>query len=492
MASAAEESLNGLAAIAGAELVTSEPSICADYAIDGCTPRWVVYPPGAEAVAATLQFAAEQNLTVIPCCSRTKLSTGNLPRSYDVALCLREMNQVRYYEPDDLTASVEPGMTLGDFQRFLSARGLWIPLDPPGGSAASLGGIVAANSSGPLRLKYGGPRDMVLGMKIALPSGMIIKTGGRVVKNVAGYDLAKLMIGSWGTLGVIVEINFKLYPKPAGRATWIVRFANCESARSFRRLILDSSLSPLRMVLLDARAALMPREEKKALAGDFEIWVEFGGSEPVLRRSALALEEISKTSGATTIALESSLANTGWNRISNLGPAALTDPKSILLKAALPIVRTEEFISIAQKEASVGGVGTACFGQNGAGIVHVFLFANESGRAESPVFGDSGALSGFDQKNKIDDRALAPVGGEGRRAAPGEGGCPTLHSVVIRLREIATAMGGSLVILRCPPEMKRKIDTWGTAGNGLGLMRKLKEALDPKGTLSTGRFVGGM
>src|SRR5438874_271420 len=134
-------------------------------------------------VAAVLQCAADHELAVLPCRNLTKIGIGHPPRRYDVALSLKEMNRVWYYEPADLVISVEPGMKLGDFQHFVGRHRLWLPLDPAGGARASLGGILAASSSGPLRSAYGTPRDMVLGMKIATTEGNVIKTGGRVGKN---------------------------------------------------------------------------------------------------------------------------------------------------------------------------------------------------------------------------------------------------------------------------------------------------------------------
>jgi glycolate oxidase FAD binding subunit len=444
--SVAERSLNALAAILGEDGVVAEPSACAAYAIDGCAPQWVAFPRTAEATAGILQYSAERDLAVIPCCNATKLSTGNLPRRYDIALSLREMNQIRACEPDDLTASVEPGIELGAFQQLLSRYRLWLPLDPPGITHASLGGAVSTNSSGPLRLRYGAPRDMVVGMKIATTSGKIIKTGGRVVKNVAGYDLAKLMIGSYGTLGVIVEINFKLYPMPAGRATWSFRAATLDAAREFRRRLLNSPLDPMRMVLLDPGGVEIARAE--AGASGFEIWVEFGGSESVILRSIKTVQEISKASSIAACAVEDDRAEAGWNRISDVGSVSSAHPGPVVFKAALPIAAAEDFVERVQEEAGKRDLPLACVCQNGVGIVHVCLQPRE------------------------------PIS--------------SLPDLVAMLRKAAASEGGSLAIVCCPSEMKKETDVWGPAGDGFPLMRKLKEVWDPKGTLAPGRFVGGL
>ena len=206
-----------LAALAGTSHALTDIAACATLAVDGKAPDCAVAPFSAEQVAAVLHYASTHQLALIPRGNGTKLSMGNPPRRYDVALSLGELNRVIHYEPADLTISVEPGMTFGAFQELVGRSGLWLPLDPRGGAGSSIGGIIAANAAGPLRQGFGGPRDMVLGLKIATTDGKIAKTGGRVVKNVAGYDLGKLLTGSCGTLGVIVEASLKLFPKPPER-----------------------------------------------------------------------------------------------------------------------------------------------------------------------------------------------------------------------------------------------------------------------------------
>lgn len=447
----AAATLPGFATIVGEDRVITDPAVLRGYAVEGCEPRSAVYPRSEEEVAAVLKLADEQDLAVIPCRNATKLHLGNLPRRYDVALCVKEMNQVWHYEPADLTVSVEPGMKLGDFQHFLARHRLWIPLDPPGGAKSSLGGIVATNAAGPLRLRYGTPRDMVIGMKIATTGGKLVKTGGHVVKNVAGYDLAKLLIGSYGTLGVIVEISFKLFPLPERQATLVFDVPGIEAAREFRRRVLASPLTPIRMVFLDPGASAFARGESEASreSGGFEIWVEFGGSGRVIERSLRTVQEIAHAAGAQARAIENHDVEEGWNRISDPGATlAAAVPQLLVLKAALPIASSEEFVQFAQQEAQKRSLRLACFCQNGVGVIHVCLMSESSLLPEADL--------------------------------------------VETLRRVAVTQGGSLVVERCPAAMMKKIDVWGPTGDDWGVMRKLKELWDPKGTLSPGRFVGGL
>lgn len=451
MTAAIESAQAAFASILGAAHVVTDAAACAGLAVDGGAPQCVLYPTSAEDVAAALRCAAEHDLAVIPCRNGTKLAVGNPPRRYDVALSLKDMNRVWHYEPSDLTITVEPGMKLGDFQHFVGRDGLCLPLDPAGGARATLGGIVATNSSGPLRLAYGAPRDMVLGMKIATTDGKVVKTGGRVVKNVAGYDIAKLLIGSYGSLGVIVEISLKLFPLPAHRATFVLTAGRLGIARDMRRRILASALTPLRMLLLDSGAASLVRRGPPPPLEEFEpeIWLEFGGSLRVMERCAGELEDVAKAAGARLAVVPSDEGEEIWSRLTDFRPwLRELSQRLTVLKASLPDSASEEFLSRAQQEAENDKVQSAGFCQVGVGVVHVCLLGAES------------------------DAALVALIG--------------------RLRAAAQEFGGGLTVEDAPVEVKKQLDVWGPAGDDFAVMKKMKALWDPKGILSPGRFVGGL
>lgn len=440
-----------LAAIVSDARVASDEAACSAYAVDGVVPKFVVYPPSAEEVAALLRFAGEHDLAVIACRNGTKLGTGDLPRRYDVALSLKEMNRVWHYEPADLTITVEPGIKFADFQWFVARRGLWLPLDPAGASRASIGGILATNSAGPLRLHYGAPRDMVLGMKVATVEGKIIKTGGRVVKNVAGYDLAKLLIGSYGTLGVMVEATLKLFPLPVARATFVLAVETLEVARELRRRILVSPLEPMRMLLLDATAASVARSlpSGRQDAHPWEMWVEGGGTPKVIERYARDLDALGRELGAQVTRLEAESSEILWGRAADLR-SWLPEAESgvLILKAALPIGAGEEFLSSIRQATEQKKMRLAMFSEAGVGVVRVCVF-----------------------------EAREPEG---------------IPAFVNRLRQTAQELGGALVVEHCPLELKSRIETWGPPGDDFDVMHKLKLAWDPKGILAPGRFLGGL
>jgi glycolate oxidase FAD binding subunit len=184
-------------------------------AVDGVPAKWVVEPGTPSEVARVLAAANAAGLSVIPRGGGTKPGWGNPPRSADVILSLRRLDQVLEHAWGDMTATVEAGCAIGALQRTLAERGQRLALDPLWPEAATVGGVLATAESGPLRWAYGPPRDLVLGVTVALADGTLARSGGKVVKNVAGYDLPKLFTGSFGTLGVITQATFRLHPLPA-------------------------------------------------------------------------------------------------------------------------------------------------------------------------------------------------------------------------------------------------------------------------------------
>lgn len=439
------------AGIVGEARVVCDEATCLSAGFDGKAPRYIVYPTSAEQVAQVVKCAAENDLAVIACGGASKLGIGNPPRKYDVALCLRDLEKVQHYEPADLTAGVEAGMKFQEFQRLIGRDGLWLPLDPPGVERATFGGIVATNAAGPLRHLYGAPRDMVLGLRIATSEGKLIKTGGRVVKNVAGYDLGKLMIGSFGTLGVIVEVNVKLYPLPAARETFIIAAGTLGIARDLRRNILNLPLEPARMVLVDAEAAkfIHPVAGLNLPAHEPEIWVEAVGSKAVIERARKELDGVGRAVGVKVQSCAGEDIQAAWRLISDFSNGfRKASPESVVLKGTLPIAHSEEFLSLAQQEAENAKITMMSVSQVGVGLMYLGL--------------------------------------------AGSRGTKEMVAAVTRLRASAEKLGGALMVAAAPAEFKAEVDVWGMPHNGFKVMQKLKAAWDPKGILAPGRFVGGI
>lgn len=185
-----------------------------------------VTPASYEELAALLAEAAAAGRTVLPAGGGTKRSWGRARPDPELTISTARLDRVVEYNPADLTAVVQAGVRLDDLRAALGERGQMLALDPPTAGAATLGGIVATADSGPLRHSAGGVRDLLLGVTVALSDGTVARAGGKVIKNVAGYDLAKLYAGSFGTLGVILEFALRLHPIPAERRTVVARSAN--------------------------------------------------------------------------------------------------------------------------------------------------------------------------------------------------------------------------------------------------------------------------
>ncbi|MEK6303590.1 MAG: FAD-binding oxidoreductase [Acidobacteriota bacterium] len=245
--------------VLGSENVT-HPS---ELDIFGSSSVVLALPGSASEVAECLRICSSLKAAVIPAGSMSWLDCGNPVRRADLVLSLNRMSRVIDYSPPDLTVTVEAGLTLVDLNKLTSRERQWLPLDPPGGSVASLGAIAACNSSGPLRLGFGTPRDYVIGLKLAHADGTESKCGGRVVKNVAGYDMNKLYVGSYGTLAVITELTFKLRPLPESAATIVVTANRGASLFEFAKRVRTSELQPASIFL--ARRLIESRPEVDAL-----------------------------------------------------------------------------------------------------------------------------------------------------------------------------------------------------------------------------------
>ena len=214
-------------------------------AVDGAQPSFVAEPGSVEETSELLRFAAEEGLAVSPRGGGTKSSLGNPPRGLDLALGTARMNEVIEHVPGDQVVRVQAGIKLQDLQERLAGSDQMLGLDPVEKDAgATVGGVVAANSSGPRRHRYGTIRDLIIGITVVLSDGTVAKAGGKVVKNVAGYDLSKLFTGSLGTLGVIAECNFRLHPRPDPARTVAVELGSTQAAGEAAQAVLHAQLVP--------------------------------------------------------------------------------------------------------------------------------------------------------------------------------------------------------------------------------------------------------
>src|SRR3954452_9793917 len=198
-------------------------------AVDGITPSFVAGPGSIEETSELMKLANEEGLTAAPRGGGTKMSLGNLPRDLDLIVSTVRMNEIIEHVPGDQVVRVQAGLNLQDLQEQLAKANQLLGIDSPE-KGSTIGGIVAANSSGPRRYRYGTVSDRIIGITVVLPDGTVAKAGGKVVKNVAGDDLSKLLTGALGTLGIIATCNFRLHPRPEASRTVAVELNNALSA----------------------------------------------------------------------------------------------------------------------------------------------------------------------------------------------------------------------------------------------------------------------
>lgn len=388
-----------------------------DYAIDGMSPSVIVKPASQAEAAAALAAADASGAAVVPFGGGTRQSLGMPPRRYDVALDLTRIDLLVEHEPADLTVSVEAGMRLSALQRLLGERGQWLPFDPPCAPEATIGGLLAANDSGPARLSRGTGRDLVIGMTVATAEGQLVKSGGRVVKNVAGYDMAKLHIGALGTLGVILQVSLKVSPLPVHTAIAGIRGG------------LDALVNLSKAV----EAARLPLQGSVIARGNgAEAWMlalRYAGGEAAVERS---LKETRELAQAASLTVEE-LSTEAWQALQVDADTASTLLRGSVLPTAVPSL--VEALSTAGADVSA---------MPGVGVVY--------GAWKAEVAPDT----------------------------------------VRKLRSACEGRGGALVIEKAPLALKQAVDAWGAPRGDFSLMQRLKQELDPHGTLNPGRYLGGM
>jgi glycolate oxidase FAD binding subunit len=463
--------IDQLAKLLGSDSVLLQDGL-ADYAVDGLVPSAVVRPEDRSAVAETLRWAASQGVAVIPRGGGTQLALGNIPKRIDLVLDLSRLNRVLDYQPADLTATVEAGIPLEALQRELATGGKFVSLEAPLADRATIGGILAANAGGPLRHAYGSARDWLIGIGVAGADGRETKAGGRVVKNVTGYDLNKLYTGSLGTLGVITEATFKLAPLAENRAALVATFGTVQEGIEGAWPLLRQVYAPLGVQVLTEPVAQrlnvpMPAPGHQALAVAF-----FAGRPRALRRRLEDSAGHWRNAGAEAVErLDDADATLLLRELTDLGWSAESHPY-LSLRVNLPPSRVGQVAGWLQGEESFGW---------GAPPNGLAAGSRDPGMVIDPGFGNIrlfcwyevppvGSI-GTDKIGKVDENVVAAIE---------------------RLREMVREIGGSVVVEQCPLSVKRRLDVWGQDPSGMEIMRRVKNNLDPQGILNPGRFLGGI
>ena len=429
-----------LESILGSEFVVQNPPLT----IDGCRPSVMVAPANADQVAEILRFANTEKLKVLPCGGGSKLHMGNIPSRIDIAISTLRLIHVDSYEPADLTAIVGSGFRLTDFAAMTSRNGQWLPFNPPG-KGATLGGIIATNAFGSLRTAYGTPRDYVIGLKIVTADGTLIKTGGRVVKNVAGYDLNKLFIGSYGTLGVIVETGFKLRPIPETETSCLVTSQSFETLSSLANQIHRSELLPLSSILMDTR--VLRRFDVPPGTAQWALLVRVGDNEPSAIYQLNRIRELAGFQSGTTFSRPiDEVSDRLWQGTGNF--EIDFDAEVTLRISSLPN-QVVNVIADCEAQLKNSGLGFSIIAHTANGIVYLYI-------------------------KHLSDGAAARL--------------RVIEAIKNLRADVKDA--GNVVVERAPVEIKREAEVWGEPRGTAQLLRALKTKFDPDSTFVSGRFVG--
>ena len=395
----------------------------------------------ADEVAAVLRFANEHGLSVVPAGGFTQQQTGNLPSQVDVILQTSRLTEVEHYDPGDLTVGVGAGCTVAQLSAMVGANGLLFAGDAALPERSTIGGLLATAMPGPLRHGYGGLRDYCIGIRFVTGDGRKGKGGGRVVKNVAGYDLMKLLIGSQGSLAVITSASFKLFPALRQTRTFVAEFGDSAEAVGFRNRVLQSPLSPICLELVSPGASALLPQGKQSVS--WAIFLRASGSEAVLARYRAELGT------AVSRELDGDRERDLWRELCDFSHnIPERHPRCLLISLSLPLSEVQSILSDLATVSESNGLAFAVIGRVGVGHLLAGLW---------PVHdGDVTLVNFLNAASELRNRL---------------------------------SRDASIAVLRCPPESRHHVTAWGPTPTNLDSMRAVKRALDPKDILNRGRFL---
>jgi glycolate oxidase FAD binding subunit len=424
-------------------------TVAAPYAVDDVLPSLVALPENEDQVADVLRLADEHDATVFPRGGGSHTPLGATPERVDVVLSVERLRRQLAYEPGDMTTTVQAGMPLEELQGVLGAQGQFVALDPPATAATTIGGVIATNASGPRRLLYGTARDVVLGVSVVTADGTRSKAGGRVVKNVTGYDLTKLYIGSLGTLGVLLELTFKVHPLPPGEET--IGIACVDPADILpvlnALLRLPLRLNSLELLNAAAMASLQADSGVTMPPSPYLFMARLEGDAAVTasqkQRIAEALRGLPLGAAADRLDLQPEEQQRLWSSLA----VQVFSSDSVVAKVGLRI--TDLAALCAEVEALAADPPWLLRAHAGNGIVSV-------------------------------------------QVPTGDGSEEALLAQIQALDACVARLNGHRVIERAPVAVKRRCEVWGPVGDNFAVMQALKASYDPRRRLNPGRFIGGL
>lgn len=426
------------AAVAPGTLLSGERATA--RVVAGVAPGFVAEPTTVAGVSRVLALAAARGLAVVPAGQGTRLGWGAPPRRLDILLSLARLDRVLAHEPEDLTLSVECGARLDALDGILRPYRQFIPLDPARSGTSTIGGLIATGAAGPYRARYGTMRDLLVGLTVVRANGTVVKGGGRVVKNVTGYDIPKLHVGALGTLGVVVEAHLRLHPRPAEERTWVFAFPSAEAALEAALEIRDTAVVLSRCQLLTAGALRAMGETAPPSAA---LALTIGSVPEAVRAQGQRVADISGRAGSAAIEVPD--ADAWWRQVSNLTWPETTAADLSLRIGARPTDVVKALHAVEAVTPAAAAVRATA--DVATGVLHV---------------------------------AVTPVDARG------------VSGILARVRDGLAAVGGTCVVEHAPPEAMASLDVWGDVGPAREAMRRLKRELDASSVLNPGRYVGGI
>lgn len=411
----------------------------------GNSGRYTVFPHSEEEIIQILQHAKRQGMTVIPMGGGTKRGWGGVEETADIMLSLVDYTGIIDYSAGDMIVTARAGTKLTVLQEHAAKYGQKLPLDPPWPAYATMGGIVAAADSGPKRLRYGSTRDHVIAMRVIYPEGVVMRTGAKVVKNVAGYDMNKLFIGSMGTLGVISEVSCKLRPLPKAESLLLLSFTEekWQEMKELLHLLLDSMLEPVTLELLTpALTERLGRGPFYMLALAFE-----DVPSAVHYQERWVCDRLPQASDVDILRDEA--AQAWWEAFACLPPHGAEDIGSgvrIAVKIASKNTVIPEMIKACHVMGQQINVRLEAHGGVGHGVSQVYLEGREEG----------------------------------------------MLACVLEIRRLVHNMGGHAIVRHAPLSFRRHLDVWGNPPAYMPLLEGIKRTIDPDRMVNPGRFIGGI
>lgn len=396
-------------------------------------PSIIVSPNTAEELSQVMTESHRKGWRVLPCGSGSKLSWGGIGNAVELLVSTERLNRVIEHAVGDLTVTVEAGVKFADLQAILLKTNQFLPLEPAYPQNATIGGIVATADSGSLRQRYGGIRDMLLGISFVRSDGQIAKAGGRVVKNVAGYDLMKLFTGSYGTLGILTEITLRVYPVTEASGS-VVLTGDVEAISSATKTLLASSLTPTAIDLLSTQLVTQMN-----LGKGMGLMVRFQSVTESVKQQCSRLLEIGQKLGLQGNLSGDSQESHLWQLLPKQIWCEPQKPGIVCKIGVLPNAAATTLTHLENLTSSTG-----------LGLIHA---------------GSGLGLLRFDA-----EKVTAKIIGE--------------------MRSYCNSQKGFLTVLEAPIVLKQKLDVWGYNGNALNIMRQIKQQFDPINILSPNRFVG--